>query len=176
MFAESSSRLWDTGTGQCLRTLVHEDNAGVVSVQFSPNGKYVLAWTLDGCIRLWDYVEGLCKKTYQGHVNSKYSIGGAFGVYGRDAFVVSGSEDGSLIIWDVKSKHILQKIDDAHDGPVMWADTHPVLEAIVTCGLDGVIKVWVNDDEDDIDGMVDMMELDTHTANRPPEISQVMDE
>ncbi|KAL9010150.1 MAG: hypothetical protein Q9173_004893, partial [Seirophora scorigena] len=51
-------RVWDTATGQCLRTLVHEDNAPVSSVRFSPNGKFVLAWTLDSCVRLWNYVEG----------------------------------------------------------------------------------------------------------------------
>ncbi len=183
------SRIWDTATGQCLRTLVHEDNAGVVSVRFSPNGKYVLAWTLDSCIRLWDYVEGRCLKTYQGHRNEKFSIGGCFGVvyppssYSRPrlhssrhrrkdesrgdqrgvgdtkgdedevkneeeedgesgdehenvregaeheekeedeedeeddendlpprAVIISGSEDGAVLVWDVQSKEILQRI------------------------------------------------------------------
>lgn len=141
-------RIWDTASGQCLRTIVHEDNAGVVSVKFSPNGKYVLAWTLDGCIRLWDYVTGLCKKTYQGHVNKKYSIGGAFGVYGTEAFVVSGSEDGKIVFWDVKSKRVLQELE-AHDGVVMSVDTHPTSDRIVSCGLDNKIKLWINEDEEE---------------------------
>lgn len=139
-------RIWDTGSGQCLRTIVHEDNAGVVSVKFSPNGKHVLAWTLDGCIRLWDYVTGLCKKTYQGHVNNRYSISGAFGVYGSEAFIVSGSEDGKIVFWDTKSKEILQKLD-AHDGVVLSVDTHPGSGRIVSCGLDSKIKVWINEDD-----------------------------
>lgn len=148
-------RIWDTASGQCLRTIVHEDNAGVVSVKFSPNGKYVLAWTLDGSIRLWDYVTGHCKKTYQGHVNNKYSIGGAFGVYGTEAFVVSGSEDGRIVFWDVKSKKILQELE-AHDGVVMWVDTHPTRDRIVSCGLDNKVKLWINEDEDDEDVTDDM--------------------
>jgi COMPASS component SWD3 len=134
---------------------VHEDNAPVVSVRFSPNGKYVLAWTLDGCIRLWDYVEGLCKKTYTGHMNMKYSIGGAFGVYGKEAFAVSGSEDGGIFLWDVKSKNILQKLD-GHDGVTLWVDTHPSLDMIASCGLDTKVKVWVNDEDED--GMADIKE------------------
>ena len=125
---------------------MHEDNAPVVSVRFSPNGKFVLAWTLDGSIRLWDYVEGLCKKTYQGHENKKYSIGGAFGVYGKEAFVVSGSEDGSIVLWDVKSKNILQRLD-GHDGVALWVETHPYLDMIVSGGLDTKVKIWVNDDD-----------------------------
>jgi COMPASS component SWD3 len=143
--AHNHRRIWDTATGQCLQTLVHEDNAPVVSVRFSPNGKYVLAWTLDGSIRLWDYVEGLCKKTYQGHENKKYSIGGAFGVYGKEAFVVSGSEDGSIVLWDVKSKNILQRLD-GHDGVALWVETHPYLDLIVSCGLDAKVKIWINED------------------------------
>lgn len=144
--AHKHSRIWDTATGQCLQTLVHEDNAPVVSVRFSPNGKYVLAWTLDGSIRLWDYVEGLCKKTYQGHENKKYSIGGAFGVYGQEAFVVSGSEDGNIVLWDVKSKNILQRLE-GHDGVTLWVETHPCLDLIASGGLDAKVKIWINEDD-----------------------------
>ncbi|KAI8938953.1 hypothetical protein NX059_004805 [Plenodomus lindquistii] len=153
-------RVWDTATGQCLRTLVHEDNKPVSSVVFSPNGKYVLAWTLDGCVRLWDYVEGKgkCVKTYQGHINAKYSLSGAFGTYGGNAagaanksgkgergtqyaFIASGSEDGEVVIWDVSSKNILQRLE-GHDGAVLSVDTHASEKAIVSAGLDGVVRLW----------------------------------
>ena len=136
-------RIWDTGTGQCLRTLVHEDNAPVTSVRFSPNGKFVLAWTLDACVRLWDYVEGRCMKTYQGHTNGKFSLGGAFGVYGEDlekALVVSGSEDGGLFVWDVVNKTVLQRIEGAHNGVVLGVDT--ARGWIVSGGVDRMVKIW----------------------------------
>jgi COMPASS component SWD3 len=140
-------RVWDTATGQCLRTLVHEDNAPVTSVRFSPNGQYVLAWTLDSCIRLWNYIDaqGRCVKTYQGHVNNKYSISGAFGTYptpnGPAAFVVSGSENGGIVLWDVSSKNVLQRLE-GHSGAVMAVDTHPVEPLIVSAGLDKTVRVW----------------------------------
>ncbi|EKD20611.1 WD repeat domain 5B [Drepanopeziza brunnea f. sp. 'multigermtubi' MB_m1] len=142
-------RVWDTSTGQCLRTLVHEDNPPVTTVRFAPNGKYILAWTLDSYVRLWDYVSGTCKKTYQGHVNTKFSIGGAFGVSGSEAFVVSGSEDGNLVFWDVKTKDIIQKVG-GHEGVVCWVDTSPQPNgAVVSGGMDGTVRIWVNVDEDD---------------------------
>ncbi|KAF2671168.1 WD40 repeat-like protein [Microthyrium microscopicum] len=153
-------RIWDTSTGQCLRTIIHEDHAPVMSVKFSPNGKYVLAWTLDSSIRLWNYVEhpGRCVKTYQGHTNKKFGITGTFGTYSRyeamyqtendkytekpSALMVSGSEDGSLWIWDVGNKKILQTIENAHDGVVFAADAHHKARQVVSGGADGLVKVW----------------------------------
>lgn len=40
-------RIWDTASGQCLKTLIEDDNPPVSFVKFSPNGKYILAATLD---------------------------------------------------------------------------------------------------------------------------------
>lgn len=49
------SRIWDTASGQCLKTLIDDDNPPVSFVKFSPNGKYILAATLDNTLKLWDY-------------------------------------------------------------------------------------------------------------------------
>ena len=190
-------RIWDAATGQCLRTLIHEDNASVVSVRFSPNGKYVLAWTLDSCVRLWNYVEGRCVKTYQGHRNDRYSILGAFATLhppssssrqkylpssdpdhddqhdhrrpssssssslssapSATAMVISPSEEGSIVIWSVKSKETLQRTAAVHDGAILCVDVHPTKPLFVSCGLDRTIRIWRNEavvEEDGKEGMV----------------------
>lgn len=157
----NNSRIWDTSTGQCLRTLVHEDNPPVTSVCFAPNGRYVLAFSMDSCIRLWDYVSGTVKKTYQGHENAKFSIGGCFGMItnaedtGADAtnggsnggapatakaFIAAPSEDGDIVLWDVRTKEIVQRIPGAHDGVCFWVDVHE--DTMVSAGQDGKIKVY----------------------------------
>ncbi|WEW58067.1 WD domain protein [Emydomyces testavorans] len=148
-------RIWDSATGQCLRTLVHEDNPPVTSVKFSPNGKFVLAWTLDGCVRLWNYVEGRCVKTYQGHKNEKYSISGGFGTYSARggpliAFAFSGSEDGAVVCWDVVSKKILQRLE-GHTDVVLGADACCVggKRLIVSCGMDRTVRIWEEQEEEE---------------------------
>lgn len=59
---EFCSRLWNTDDGQCLMTLLDENNRAVSFVKFSPNGEYLLAGTLDDTIRLWNSQTGKCSK------------------------------------------------------------------------------------------------------------------
>ncbi|KAM7223212.1 WD40-repeat-containing domain protein [Rhypophila decipiens] len=153
-------RIWDTSTGQCLRTLVHEDNPPVTNVCFSPNGRFVLAFSLDSSIRLWDFVSGTVKKTYQGHLNKGYSIGGSFAVLPEDeedagdrerteqgqmvkrckSFVVSPSEDGDVVLWDVTTKEIVQRLKKVHDQICFWVDVRG--DTMVSSGNNGVIVVF----------------------------------
>ena len=145
-------RIWDSGTGQCLKTLVDEERKGVHGVRFVPNGQFVVGWSVDGCVRLWDYIGGRIVKTYQGHVNEKFAICGCVGGYrgGYGAFVASGSEDGQVVVWDVGSKEVLWR-GVGHRKPVLgvdfWRGENGV-GVLVSGGLDRDIRVWVEDLEE----------------------------
>jgi COMPASS component SWD3 len=103
-----------------LKTLVDDDNPPVSFVKFSPNGKYILASTLDNTIRLWNYHTGKCLKTYSGHSNSKYCIFASFSVTGGK-WIVSGSEDHSVYLWNLQTKQIVQKLD-GHEGNSIYSN------------------------------------------------------
>ena len=142
-------RVWDSMTGQCLRTLVHEDRRQVSSVRFSPNSQYVVAWTLDQRIRLWDYTSGKCVKTYQGHQNKNFSLTGTIRAYedgGEEAFLLSGSEDGSIWAWDVTSKDaIWTSGPGAHSDTVFGVDITRNKKGdllMVSAGSDRKLKIW----------------------------------
>lgn len=124
---------------------------------FSPNGRFVLAFSLDSSIRLWDYVSGAVKKTYQGHKNRGFSIGGCFGLLREGsggseeradglsnerslAFIASASEDGDIVLWDVVTKEVVQRITRAHSGVCFWVDVHG--RTLVSAGQDGTIEVY----------------------------------
>lgn len=64
----------------------------------------------------------------------------------QSAFIASGSECGSIFLWDVSSKNIMQKLE-GHDGPVLSVDTHPTEPWIVSAGLDKSIRIWKMEDE-----------------------------
>lgn len=60
----------------------------------------------------------------------------------RVAFVTSASEEGDIVLWDVKSKEILQRVSGVHDGVCFWVDVHGETGTMVSCGQDGRIVVY----------------------------------
>ncbi|KKA23143.1 WD repeat protein [Rasamsonia emersonii CBS 393.64] len=159
-------RLWDTATGQCLRTLVHEDNppghGGEILAE-----RQIRAGVDSG--RLCATVElrrGTLHQTYQGHINRKYSLCGGFGIYSApggppSAFVVSGSEDGAVLCWDVVSKNVLQRLE-GHTDAVLCVDTCSFegKRLMVSCGLDRTIRVW-----EEVEEVVESREADGTETN-----------
>lgn len=97
-FSKIFSRIWDTASGQCLKTLIDDDNPPVSFVKFSPNGKYILAATLDNTLKLWDYSKGKCLKTYTGHRNEKYCIFANFSVTGGKVSYFTFTVKNNIII------------------------------------------------------------------------------
>ena len=157
-----------------------------------------MAFTLDSCVRLWDYVSGTCKKTYQGHVNTKFSIGGAFGIdKEEEGFIVSGSEDGELLFWDFRTKEIAQRVS-GHEGVVCWVDTSPgPSRLVVSGGMDGTVRIWtevddnhdmvgiknglehengVGRDEEDVDMDVDMVKVEDTNGYEDTHIDEIIEE
>ena len=57
-------------------------------------------------------------------------------------YVVSVSDDRSLVVWDVKNKRRLRKIEDAHGHFVTCASMHPVRPILATGGVDNVVSFW----------------------------------
>lgn len=84
---------------------------------------------------------GSVKKTYQGHRNEKFAIGGCFAVLNGESLIVSASEDGGIVLWDVKSKDVIQRVQ-GHKGVCFWVDVHG--DTMVSCGQDNTIRVYRN--------------------------------
>ena len=69
---DSHCCVWDTQSGNCLKTIISQSQAMISHARLTPNGKYLLIASLDECIRLWDYRKGQggLLKSFQGNVHS----------------------------------------------------------------------------------------------------------
>lgn len=151
-------RLFDTETGQCLKTLVYNSashgtatastsdvvNFPISNVLFSPNGKYILSSSLDGKIRLWDYMGNRVVKTYVGPekmaINKKYNSGACFITKSSRPLVCSGSDLHGLIVWDLQSKEIVCRLES--ESTVLDVAIHDGGSILASCSLDGTANVY----------------------------------
>lgn len=61
-------------------------------------------------------------------------------------YIVSGSEDHSVCIWDLQGKNMIQKLE-GHKDTVISVTCHPTENKIASAGLDNdrTVRVWVQD-------------------------------
>lgn len=57
-----------------------------------------------------------------------------------EPFVASASEDGDIVLWDVKNKEILQRVPTGHKGICFWVDVNG--DTMASAGQDHTIRVY----------------------------------
>lgn len=114
---EGIVRLWDTQTGEHIRTLTGHAR-GVNSVAFSPDGRTIATGgsiavakdgsTIDGTVRLWDVKTGEHLRTLTGHTYNVNSV--AFSPDGT--LLASGGHDKPVRLWDVKTGKQIRALEE----------------------------------------------------------------
>ncbi|ESQ37946.1 hypothetical protein EUTSA_v10028762mg [Eutrema salsugineum] len=142
---DGSCKIWDAKEGACLKTLIDDKSPAVSFAKFSPNGKFILVATLDSTLKLSNYATGKFLKVYTGHTNKVFCITSAFSVT-NGKYIVSGSEDNCVYLWDLQHRTILQRLE-GHTDAVISVSCHPVQNAIASSGnhLDKTIRIWKQD-------------------------------
>lgn len=161
-------RIWNTFTGRCYQTVYAKGHAPVASVRFSPCSKFILVNSLESsvqAIRLWDINHQQWVKKYEGHVNKSYALGGEFLDVKRahagweGLFVVCGSEDGAIVMWDaitmkavgIQAGASIGAGDESggshnggHTAPVLSITCHPTAPIFASGAMAGdlTVKIW----------------------------------
>jgi WD40 repeat protein len=94
---EYSIKLWDTASGQLLRTLLGH-SAAIYDLAFSPDGTRLASASLDQTVRLWDNSSGGELLTLRGHDRIVYAV--QFSPDGH--WLVSAGGDGRILLWDAR--------------------------------------------------------------------------
>jgi WD40 repeat protein len=91
-------------------------------------------------LRLLDLATGAEVVTYTGHSNVHgAAVSCCFSE--ADAEVATGSDGGSVVVWDLVSAEIVASAR-AHTGLVTGVAWHPKLPMLATSSLDGTAMVW----------------------------------
>lgn len=151
-------RLFDAELGQCLKTLTYNSlshgtatasttdvvNFPILHVECSPNGRYILSSSLDGVIRLWNYMDNKVVKTYKfpgGPVSQQYCCGAKFVVSSAGSqLVVLGSDARGLLLWDVQSKRLVSVLPAA--GAVLDVDDLDGGHLLACCSTEGRVYIY----------------------------------
>jgi WD40 repeat protein/Mrp family chromosome partitioning ATPase len=136
---DSTLRLWDAASGQCLRVI--EGHMGAVNnLAFSPDGSHIASGSDDGTLRLWHATTGHSLRVMEGHKKSVKSL--AFSPDGRH--IASGSWDDTLHLWGAATGQCL-RVMEGHKGAVNSLAFSPDSRHIVSGGWDGkdgTLRLW----------------------------------
>jgi WD40 repeat protein len=120
-------------------TINIDDVLDVHSVQYSPNGKFIVSTAddEDSTVKIWNVETGECVQTLEGHrhpaMSAEYSPDGAN--------IVSGSMDNTVKIWNAENGECLQTLE-GHSGVVNSVKYSPDGANIVSASGDNTVRVW----------------------------------
>jgi small GTP-binding protein len=134
--SDTSIRLWDTQTGQHLRTLIgHSD--WIYCVAWSPDGRVLASGSADRTIRLWNPQTDQPPELLIGHANIVSGI-----AWSPDGLLVAScSFDKTVQIWDPRMKRELRTLTGHTDRvhSVAWSPDGRVL---ASGSADKTIRLW----------------------------------
>ena len=76
--------------------------------------------------------------TLSGHERGVNGV--AFSLDGK--YLVSGSDDLAIKIWNFKKRKAVKTIKDTHDKRIYKIAITPDSEKIISCSEDGTVKLW----------------------------------
>merc|ERR1712083_424576 len=99
-------KVWRVATGQCARSFEKAHGQGITFISWSKDSTQLLTSSFDHTARAHGLKSGKSLKEYRGHTSYVNSA-----VYTRDnAKVITGSSDGHVIVFDVKTTESLNTL------------------------------------------------------------------
>lgn len=134
---EGDAVLWRT-YGDCENYgVLNGHRAAILDLQWSRDSDILFSASADTHLASWDLTSGTRIRRYVGHEEIVNSID----ISRRgEELLVSGSDDGTIGIWDPRTKHAADYIET--DFPITAVAVSEAGNEIYSGGIDNDIKVW----------------------------------
>ena len=102
-------RIWDYKTQNLIRTISNY-GANINSIDYTPDGKYIISGGEDKTISFWDTENGQCVRNLEGHSGDIKSI-----VVSKDGmYVISAGDDNIIRLWSINNSKFVSPIHPPH--------------------------------------------------------------
>ncbi|KAG9092951.1 hypothetical protein FS749_015298 [Ceratobasidium sp. UAMH 11750] len=141
--------IWNIRTGRMVGQPLQGHTKMVTSVACSLDGRFIFSGSYDATICIWD--AQICQATRlppQGHAGMGQSQEGHTGAVCSVAFspdgahTVSGSDDGTVCIWDARTGRIVGRPLGGHTDRVYSVGYSPNGAYIASCSEDKTLRIW----------------------------------
>nr|MCR4953091.1 caspase family protein [Treponema sp.] len=114
----------------------------VYALDYSPDGKHLVAGYNNGSVRIWDITTGKMERDLQGHTGVVWSV--AYSPDGK--MVISGSADNTIKCWDADTGKLIRTLpkkgDTGHSAIVSYVTFNPSGTYIASGSSDKSVKFW----------------------------------
>jgi WD40 repeat protein len=146
---ESVVLIWNTFSGDPVLTLNEGQPAGILGLDYSPDGSLLAGAIQDATAKVWDAILGRELLTLSGHVDvppagrlNAQERGVLDVVFGPDGTrLATAGSDGTARLWDAASGEELMVLS-GHANEVNEVAFGPDGMRLVTAGYDGTARVW----------------------------------
>jgi len=113
---------------------------GVLTVDFSPDSRFLLSTSLDKSVRIWCMRDGSCKRLLD--TDMTYITSAAMSLdSGR--YIAAGDYYGVVSIWDFRTRHVVQKWKAGRKSQHLWSVQFTLDgKGLLGGGKGGTLKYW----------------------------------